>query len=242
MNCAFRRFVAAYCLISPLVAAASFDCAKARTRTEKLICSDAALSKADERMADAYENAFALAGQSSPQDAEALKLDQRAWLEERTASSTGTAPLLNAYKKRLDFLDYYITNASASDVRMTGTYEYRKTNFCTNCEPGKKSGVTQTGTLEINRISDGAARISLSIRNTARGEVGSLDGRASIKAGVITYAGDSASPCNLTIRFSKAAAIVTQGDSDCGFRMGTDASATYIKKSDSISPATRSTP
>lgn len=56
-------------------AAASFDCAKARTPVEKAICSDAELSAQDERLAQAYREALA----RSPQP-EAVRLWQRHWL------------------------------------------------------------------------------------------------------------------------------------------------------------------
>lgn len=52
------KFTLAVLLISTSQAAtsaASFDCSKARSRTEKAVCSDASLSKADEEMAEAYK-------------------------------------------------------------------------------------------------------------------------------------------------------------------------------------------
>lgn len=60
--------------------AASFDCAKAGTNVEKLVCADAELSKLDERMAKNYNDAL----KTYPVPG-ALKLRQKQWLKRRNA-------------------------------------------------------------------------------------------------------------------------------------------------------------
>jgi uncharacterized protein len=60
------------------VQAASFDCAKARTAAEKMICADAELSKLDERMAAAYAKTLA-----RTKDKGKLKREQKEWLTRR---------------------------------------------------------------------------------------------------------------------------------------------------------------
>ncbi len=62
--------------------AASFDCKKASTAVEKLICADAQLSKLDEELAAAYRDAMGNAGQA---EKAALREDQAAWLKSRNA-------------------------------------------------------------------------------------------------------------------------------------------------------------
>ncbi|MCG6941774.1 MAG: DUF3298 domain-containing protein [Thiohalocapsa sp.] len=77
-------------------AAASFDCAKAATAVEKLICGEWLLGRLDERMAELYERA-----QKAPDaDDKALLAAQRAWLETRDAC-TDTACLEQAYRARI---------------------------------------------------------------------------------------------------------------------------------------------
>jgi uncharacterized protein len=52
---------ALFCLAAPIAAeAASFDCAKAGTPTEKAICKDPAVSKLDEQVAAAFKTAQGL--------------------------------------------------------------------------------------------------------------------------------------------------------------------------------------
>ena len=72
-----RSSLAVFILFGGILHAASFDCGKARTRTEKFICSDAAFSTADERMAEAYTKAVGLASSITPEEAKELKGDQR---------------------------------------------------------------------------------------------------------------------------------------------------------------------
>jgi len=61
-------------------AAASFDCAKARTKVEKLICKDPQLSRQDEDLAKAYGEALKL---WDGQIAAYVKLSQRGWVGSR---------------------------------------------------------------------------------------------------------------------------------------------------------------
>lgn len=59
---------------------ASFDCAKAQSKVEKLICADADLSRLDEKMAVRYKEVLKI----SPQSDE-LRQTQRRWIRERNA-------------------------------------------------------------------------------------------------------------------------------------------------------------
>jgi hypothetical protein len=78
--------------------AASFDCAKATTAVEETICEDPVLSKADERLAEAY--ASARAATLAPG---ALQTEQNQWLGQRN-KLIGAGPLRLAYKSRIDEL------------------------------------------------------------------------------------------------------------------------------------------
>ena len=57
--------------------AASFDCAKAGTAVEKMICTDAGISKLDDEMAVVYEKAL----QQNEQQAAAIRQEQKQWLK-----------------------------------------------------------------------------------------------------------------------------------------------------------------
>jgi uncharacterized protein len=80
--------------------AASFDCTKAKTGTEKTICSDPALSKLDDDLSVAYRKALKASA------SEAIKKEQRAWLK-RTSSSCrdDSGCIKKTYEGRISQLD-----------------------------------------------------------------------------------------------------------------------------------------
>lgn len=65
---------------SGVVNAASFDCKKAKTEVEKIICAGAGLSKLDDEMANAYAEAKTKAGKL-------VRSEQKQWLKDREFNS-----------------------------------------------------------------------------------------------------------------------------------------------------------
>jgi len=82
---------------------ASFDCSKAVSRTEKLICSSAPLSHADALMAELYRRSMTLATNIFADAAANLKRDQIEWLRENGACKD-VACLNQRYGERIAFL------------------------------------------------------------------------------------------------------------------------------------------
>jgi uncharacterized protein len=87
---------------------ASFDCAKAGTKVEKLICSTPSLSKLDSSLADVYKDAL----RKEP----AIKPDQLAWIKERNKCSS-EACLEESYKERIDSLTNFIVGRDREGMR-----------------------------------------------------------------------------------------------------------------------------
>jgi uncharacterized protein YecT (DUF1311 family) len=73
-------------LVPSLASAASFDCAKARTKVEKLICADPQLSRQDEDLAKAYGEALKL---WDGKIAAYVRLNQRGWMASRALEKPG---------------------------------------------------------------------------------------------------------------------------------------------------------
>jgi len=67
-------------LVSNPLTAASFNCKKASTQAERMICNDPDISVADTEMARAYKSLHAALPKS---ERDLLKADQRKWLKER---------------------------------------------------------------------------------------------------------------------------------------------------------------
>lgn len=83
-------------LLSGATLAASFDCDKAHTSTEKSICATPGLSSMDELLASDYQHALDVV-----EDKEALIAAQRAWLKERDRCGEDSGCILSVYQKRL---------------------------------------------------------------------------------------------------------------------------------------------
>ncbi|MHC1727841.1 MAG: lysozyme inhibitor LprI family protein [Syntrophobacteraceae bacterium] len=79
--------------------AAGFDCRKAASTVEKLICSDDALSKADEQLSTVYGQALASAA-----DAAAFKKEEINWIRTERDKCRTKECLAAAYKKRIEVL------------------------------------------------------------------------------------------------------------------------------------------
>jgi uncharacterized protein YecT (DUF1311 family) len=91
------------CLVAGQAQAASFDCAKASTKVEKLICADAGLSKLDEELAQAYRD-----GARRTAEPDRYKREQRTWLKQREScladETQAPACLKSKYTQRIQAL------------------------------------------------------------------------------------------------------------------------------------------
>jgi uncharacterized protein len=71
-------FIFFFLLLNVSLFGASFDCAKAKTNVEKIICSDSELSALDENLSKTFKEAM-----KNTEDKEQLKKKQFAWMRER---------------------------------------------------------------------------------------------------------------------------------------------------------------
>jgi uncharacterized protein len=91
------RTVILLCMVMVFeVSAASFDCTKAKTNVEKMICSDASLSALDDTLSEAYEDENATRGEEDTP----LKAQQKAWLAARNKCSD-KACVRKSYEARI---------------------------------------------------------------------------------------------------------------------------------------------
>jgi len=78
--------------------AASFDCAKAQTKVEHLICDNPEISKLDDALRASYKTAL-----KDEKQANFIRLKQKQWMKERN-SCDDAACVKSAYKRRLSSL------------------------------------------------------------------------------------------------------------------------------------------
>jgi len=97
--------VAVFLLAATTACAASFDCTKAGTKVEKMICADAELSKLDDQLGAVYSEVV----QKYPDRASNFHISQREWLKERNRCKT-TDCLRAVYRKKITQLSNIKSN------------------------------------------------------------------------------------------------------------------------------------
>ncbi len=168
--------------------AASFDCAKAKTATEKLLCSDDELGRLDEELAKAYGAAAKRLRDGG------LRKAQATW-RQRQRDACKDAPCLRArMQERIDELW-----ATAKPRARTGTY------------------TTEDGQLEVLELPQNVLRFALEITVLTRsGEphLGQLCGQVTLARGRGTYrdpqSTDEEPDCVLELVFGKDALEVLE--------------------------------
>jgi uncharacterized protein YecT (DUF1311 family) len=112
----------------PTSGAASFDCRIAKTHVEKLICSDAELSRLDDKLGSAYKT-----GLKSALVRSALAADQRKWIMETRSRCDEATCLLRAYKARISKLENEISgqdySCSVDESKLVGDWRRIKDGF-----------------------------------------------------------------------------------------------------------------
>ena len=87
-------------LAVPAQAQAALDCSRAKTNTEKLLCSNSRLAEADERLAFAFRAAIHRGA-----DPKELMDAQRTWIRDARDVCNDVECMLKAYEERISDLD-----------------------------------------------------------------------------------------------------------------------------------------
>jgi uncharacterized protein len=99
--------------------AASFDCAKAVSKVEKLICADSELSKLDEELAAAYKTAL-----QDEKQADSIRQMQKQWIKERNGCIDAVC-VKRTYEERLLSLHSVASIPMTSSVDANNTGQVR---------------------------------------------------------------------------------------------------------------------
>ncbi len=203
-----RLFAAMLVLVGlSSIEAASFDCAKATTKVEKLVCADIALSAQDDALAATYRQAASL---TKPGDSEP-KASQRAWLKQRNACADAKC-VAAAYRARIAELEDAIGQDLNAEA-VAGTYVRRDDDYSDEGEPSE---------ISVRALPDGRVAIdgeALWIGNADTGNVntGTLEGEYGLHGGTVDYRdGDDEWSCVLTLRFTRDALDIREPKATCG--------------------------
>lgn len=192
-----RAHIAIFLLLVciPFTYGTSFDCAKASTQVEKLICSNAELSKLDELLSVSYAQGNALSKSKTE-----FMSSQRRWLIEKRNTCADTPCIKNAYETRMHEIeldkDVSATESTSADsVSGTGsrdTSPEMKAVWRTGSYHliGEK---WDSGILTINSSIPGSSIFSIEATNCLSdcGTDSSLSHIGSIEKGIIQIKGSS---------------------------------------------------
>lgn len=173
---------------------AGFDCAKASSAVEKMICADTQLSVLDSSLKNAYQQA--LSNTATPAD---LKTEQQYWLQEVRDACKDNACLTRVYHLRLDQL-----NAGG----ISGEYQ--------------RDSAPHTATINVQPVEYQQFHITgnaVWVGNAETGNVniGELDSLAPLEANTLQYSsGNDEFACKLTLNFAKQALTVSGDNGNCG--------------------------
>jgi len=166
-TCLLRILIKAFCsigivLMTVMAHAASFDCAKARTHIEKLVCQDPTLSKLDDRLQTVYQWASSKLG---PGD---LRGEQRDWLKTQRDVCKDKVCLKHRYEDRIQMLlqighdvnddsnipRYHFTLTRGKGTAVCGAYLMRLnvTTFTTPPFCGRPENVDIPGFQYLQRV------------------------------------------------------------------------------------------
>lgn len=121
-----KKLLTLILLLTTTLFGASFDCTKAKTNVEKMICADEELSALDENLSKAFKEAL-----TNTEDKEKLKKEQFAWMKERDKCQDKSC-IKNIYNIKIQILieNLHDTNATTY-LLLADRYakEYNKTNM-----------------------------------------------------------------------------------------------------------------
>jgi uncharacterized protein len=184
--------------------AASFNCAKAKTDAEKLICSDPMLSRSDEVLAESFRETLA----KDPKP-DLVRRWQRHWLSMTRDTCADVACMRSAYNAHIsELVERWAAGVKTS---YSGTYlRYRGT------QPD-----THRAELTVVALSNGRVRLfgdAIWIGNPTNGavNVGEVDALVSLDGERIEVGGPSGKDCRFTVAFKVGQLSVSGDNGLCG--------------------------
>lgn len=199
-------------MIVSSVHGASFDCAKSKSKTERLVCQSPELSALDEMLAASYRRVLAQAD-----DRGAIRREQRAWLQTR-GSCADSACLMDLYRRRIADLD-----RRGSGQPFTGSWE--------DTEPGPEGSGMWLDTEQVSNT----VKFQLEIANGAPSyNTGWIAGEFELEGNVGHFREKMSSTalCQISFYFTAQQVEVRQGgDLECGFGYGVVAGGVLTRTS-----------
>lgn len=175
--------------------AASFDCKKAISKIEKMICASKEISALDDDLAEEYKTATNGAADSST-----LVVDQKEWLQLKRASCKNEACLRTAYQNRIEQLNQW-NQVIKTTQDLSGNYYIVRDNAIFE---GAEAGWVKTKTedcLSLKKNDDGTFSFKFTLVQT-NAHICSMEGKMAFTQGVLQYIPNPDDEVDAQCRFS----------------------------------------
>jgi uncharacterized protein len=196
--------------------AVSFDCGKATSTVEKLICGNDDLSKLDDNLSKTYQQAI-----EKSADKQKVTKDQRQWLKEVRNSCQDESCLGAAYQKRISGLVMIAQQTSANAIQsdwlsnIGGNY-YGGPSI-KNCVITLPRGNRRCNCLSIRKQSDTAAIVTFDRHDSHDSYVCSGEGVAKVSNGELVLCANEKDKSDCITIAHNDKGLTFHGDSRSGY-------------------------
>jgi uncharacterized protein len=193
--------------------AASFDCAKASTAIEKLICGNPQLSRQDEELSVAYKEAATQARDRNP-----LVVDQKRWLKNERGLCRDENCLKKGYQERIIELKRW-NEPAPEDKDIFGNYSFQRDNFLYNPDKRTDEPVKTEDCLTLKPSKGNSIHFSFNLVG-ANGHTCSMEGDAVFTGSAYQSVSDAADVdapknCKLQIHIKRNTIVLEDVDGAC---------------------------
>ncbi len=207
-------FTAFIVLLPAISLAAGFNCEKASSAVEKMICANPELSQLDESMTAAYKKAVAGASDPAP-----LRIDQKMWLKNTRNECRDASCLKKAYQDRTIELNRWNEPAAPGDRDISGNYTITRDNYIHNPDTGRDEPAKSTDCLTIRKSKGDRIYFSF-ILVGANGHTCSMDGEAVFKGSAFQSLPEKDDPdypkdCRINIRIKRNTILIEDLNGGC---------------------------
>ena len=193
--------------------AASFDCAKASTVVERLICGNPQVSRQDDELSVAYKEAATQARDSAP-----LIVDQKRWLKNERGLCRDENCLKKVYQERIGELRRW-NEPAPEDKDIFGNYSIQRDNFILNPAKGTKDPVKTEDCLTLKPSKGSTLHFTFNLVG-ANGHTCSMEGEAVFTGSAYQSVPDADDPdvpndCKLQIHIRRNTIALEDLDGAC---------------------------
>lgn len=196
-------------LVSNSVYSASFDCTKAKTLAETVICSNPQLSDLDELLMNSYKKTL----ERSEGD-ETIKTAQRDWLKNSRNKCQTVECLKQAYTTRIAELNEVVATAEKPTAIINAVAGNYQRYF--QGKPDSNSSTIRVKLLSDEQLSINASAVWIGNEKTGNVNTAELEGEFPLTGNKLYINDGETDGCKFTLVFEQNALSINDDNSHCG--------------------------